>query len=112
MQAKNFLIKAGEFVDVVPPMGYCFATDHITVSGMKVGYMYREEPDEFMDRGWRFFSGTEDQEYVDNPNNLGIYDVNTIANYDKAILPYLDLPIGTELERTNDTDTFQLITED
>jgi hypothetical protein len=40
-----------------------------------------------------------------------IYNVNTIANYDKAIIPYLDHPIGTELERIQDTDEFQIITE-
>ena len=62
--------------------------------------MYREEPSFDEDSGWRFFSGTETQEYVDNPKNLMIYDVNTIANYDHAIIPYLNMPIGAELERT------------
>jgi len=56
-----------------------------------------------------FFSGTEDQEYVDDPNNIMIYDVNTIANYDEAIIPYLHLPIGTELERIEGTNQFQII---
>jgi len=107
MNTKNFKIKAGEFVDLIPSMGGCFATDKITVEGMKVGFMYREEPDDQIDSGWRFFSGTEDQEYVDDHNNTMIYNVNTIANYDKAIIPYLGLPIGTELERINDTDNFK-----
>jgi hypothetical protein len=70
--------------------------------------MYREEPDFAEDSGWRFFSGKEDQEYVDKPENTMIYDVNTIANYDPAIIPYLDMKIGTELER-NDDNTFKLI---
>ncbi len=111
MTTKNFKIKADEFVDLVPQMGGCFATDKITVDGLRVGYMYREEPDEKMDSGWRFFSGTEDQEYVDDPNNTMIYNVNTIANYDRAIIPYLDLPFGTELERIENTDKFEIITE-
>ncbi len=111
MVTKNFKIKAEEFVDLVPPMGSCFATDRITVDGMKIGYMYREESEEQVDSGWQFFSGTEDQEYIDNPNNTMIYNVNTIANYDKAIIPYLDLPFGTELERIEDTDKFQIITK-
>jgi hypothetical protein len=92
-------------------MGACFATDKITVEGMKVGYMYREESEEEMDSGWRFFSGTEDQEYVDDSNNTMIYNVNTIANYDRAIIPYLILPHGTELERIENSDEFQIITE-
>ena len=37
-----------------------------------------------------------------------IYDVNTIVNYDPAIISYLDMEIGTELER-NDDKTFKLI---
>jgi len=111
MTTKNFKIKAHEFVDLVNPMGGCFATDKITVDGMNVGYMYREEPDEPMDSGWRFFSGTENQEYVDDPNNTMIYAVNTIANYDKAIIPYLNLPFGSELERVEGTDKFELIIE-
>lgn len=111
MTTKNFKIRANEFIDLVPPMGSCFATDKITVEGMKVGYMYREEPDEKWDSGWRFFSGTEDQEYVDDPNKTMIYNVNTIANYDRAIIPYLKLPFGTELERIENTDEFQAIPE-
>ena len=81
----------------------------ITVDGELVDYMTREEPQNELDSGWQFFSGTEDQEYIDNPDNSTIYDVNTIANYDPAIIPYLDLPIGTQLERVRGTDKFQII---
>jgi hypothetical protein len=109
MAEKNFKLKAEDFVDLVPPMGGCIATDKITVEGLKVGYMYREEADEELDSGWRFFSGTESQEYVDDPNNSAIYNVNTIANYDREIIPYLNLPYGTELERIDGTDKFQII---
>jgi hypothetical protein len=104
-------MNADEFVDLIPQMCGCFATDKITVERMKVCYLYREEPDEQMDNGWRFFSGTEDQEYVDDPNNTMIYNVNTIANYDRAIIPYLELPFGTELERIENTDEFKIITD-
>lgn len=111
MKEENYKLKANDIVDLIPQMGACFATDMITVDGMKVGYMYREAPDKDIDSGWRFFSGTENQEYVDDPNNTNIYNVNTIANYDNAIIPYLDLPFGTELERIENTDEFQIISE-
>lgn len=71
--------------------------------------MVREEPNNDKDSGWQFFSGTEDQNYIDDPNNSGIYDVSTITNYDKAIIPYLKFPIGTQLERIKGTDQFQII---
>ena len=64
--------------------------------------MYREQPNDPIDSGWRFFAGTESQAYVDDPNNLAIYDVNTIANYDPEIIPLLDAPLGSAFERTVD----------
>ena len=68
--------------------------------------MYREEPDDEVDSGWQFFSGTETQDYIDDARNSAFYDVNTIANYDPAIIPYLNYPIGTELERVGKSDKF------
>src|ERR1041385_1814481 len=95
---KDFKLKVEQIVRLIEPMGGCIATDKITVHGELVDYMVREIPNNDMDSGWQFFSGTEDQDYVDDPNNSSIYDVNTIANYGKAIIPYLNLPIGTQLE--------------
>ena len=38
-----------------------YASDRITKEGFKVGYMYREQPDEGRpDSGWRFLAGNED----------------------------------------------------
>jgi hypothetical protein len=58
--------------------------------------MYREEPDGDWDTGWRFFSGYESDDYVNDPDNLEIYQVNTIANYDPDIIPFLDSPVNVE----------------
>jgi hypothetical protein len=106
---KKFKLKAEQIIQLIEPMGGCIATDKITVDGELVDYMIREEPHDDLDSGWQFFSGTEDQDYIDDSNNSKIYDVNTIANYDRAIIPYLDLPIGTQLERIRGTDRFQII---
>lgn len=106
---QRFKLSANEIRQVITPMGSCFATDHITVDGLPVGYMYREAPDNDIDSGWRFFSGTESQEYVDDPENTSVYDVNTIANYDPAIIPYLDSLEGTQLEREVGTHRFRIV---
>ena len=45
-----------------------------------MGYCYREEPDGGWDSGWRFTAGDESEEYMDDPNNAGIYKLNTICN--------------------------------
>jgi hypothetical protein len=86
--------------------GACFATDHITVEGRKVAFMYRESPDNDIDSGWRFLSGFESDEYMNDPDNHGIYDVNTIANHDPDIIEFLDAPIGTAFEREEGTGAF------
>jgi hypothetical protein len=106
---KKFKLSKDEIKELVTGVGGCLATDRITVDGELVDYMYREESSFDVDSGWRFFSGTEDQEYIDNPDNSAVYDINTIANYDKAIIPYLHLPTGTQLERIRGTDNFQII---
>ena len=54
--------------------------------------MYREEPDNELDSGWRFFSGEELPQYADIPANFSLHDVNTIANYDPDIIEFLDAP--------------------
>ena len=106
---KNFKLKEEQIIQLIEPMGGCIATDKITVQGELVDFMVREESNNDLDSGWQFFSGSEDQDYLDDPNNSAIYDVNTIANYDRAIIPYLDLPFGTQLERILGTDRFQII---
>jgi hypothetical protein len=96
---KNYGLKASQIKELITGMGSCFATDEITVHGKKIGYMYREEPDHAHDSGWRFFAGTESQEYLDNPKNIEMYDVNTVANYDQEIIPLLNSPAGSAFER-------------
>jgi hypothetical protein len=99
MNEHRFKIKPGEIKELVPEMGFCIVSDKITVEGMPVGYMYREAPGDENDSGWRFLSGTETQEYIDNPANSMMFEVNVVANYDPGIIPYLNLPVGTELEK-------------
>ena len=80
----------------------CIATDRILVDGCRVGYMYREEPDGDWDSGWRFTAGDESDEYMDDPNNSGIYALNTVANNDPEIIPFLTSPYGSAFFRDED----------
>ena len=99
---KNYKLQNDDIKKIIELNGGCIATDRITVEGMKIGYMYRENPTYENDSGWRFFEGTEDELYTNNPDNFSIFDLNTICNYDKSIIPYLNKPIGTKLEKNND----------
>jgi hypothetical protein len=96
---KVFKLAASEMQPIATGLGSCIASDHITVKGKKVGYMYRDFPDNEIDSGWRFMSGKESQKHMDDPSNLEIYDVNTIANYDPEIVPFLSAPCGAAFER-------------
>jgi len=104
---KAFKIPGDQIRRLIPNMGSCLASDRITVDGAPVGYMYREQPDNDVDSGWRFFAGDESQEYADTPDNFAIYDVNTICNYDAAIIPFLDAPVGSAFGRVTGTDKFE-----
>jgi len=96
---KQFKISASEIKKLIDIKGSCIASDRITVDGRLVGYMYRESSTNVSDTGWRFFAGDEDASYTSNANNFGIYELNTICNYDNSIIPYLNRPKGTKLER-------------
>lgn len=96
---KNFKLKADEIKAIATGYGSCIASDMITIHGRKVGYMYRDDPSFDTDSGWVFMSGDESQDYIDDQNNLAIYDVNTIANYDPEIVSFLHSAIGSEFER-------------
>lgn len=98
----DFVIKEENLKDLVKDIGYSICSNKITVEGMKVGYMYREEPMDEEDSGWRFLSGTEDEEYIENPDNSKFFGVNAIANHDPAIIPYLSSPYNSEFEREGD----------
>ena len=79
------------------PQG-CFATDRILVDGCRVGYCYKEEPeegDENWDSGWRFTAGDKSDSYMDDPGRSGIYHLNTLCNYNPDIIPLLDSEPGT-----------------
>jgi hypothetical protein len=96
---KRYNLQANELREMIAPMGSCLASDRITVDGMPVGYMYREEPDNEIDSGWRFFAGDESREYADTPDNFALYDVNTIANCDPMIIPLLSTAAPAAFER-------------
>jgi hypothetical protein len=103
MQSKRTKLQASDIKPLKTGLGACMATDRITVEGHPIRFMYRQKPDHQVDSGWRFFSGIgEDDSYINNPDNTHVFDVNTIANYDRSIIPFLDSPIGSVFERTAD----------
>jgi hypothetical protein len=91
-----------------PATGNCVVSNTI-IEGSKVGFMYREEPDDGNDSGWRFLSGTETQQYVNNLKNSKTCDISVVSQLDPSIVSYLHLPFETELERIENTENFHII---
>lgn len=87
-------------------MGYIYAPHSLVKEKKKVRFMYREKPDNDQDSGWRVFSGDEDQSYIDNPDNMGIYSAEEIVKVDPDIQKYLDMPLGTAFEREDSHKDF------
>jgi len=94
---KKFFIPGDKIKRLIESNEGCIASDRITVDGCKVGFMYREEPYQNgnPDSGWRFMAGDEDEEYMNNPKNHSVYQLNTICNYDNEIIPLLSSSQGT-----------------
>ena len=88
------------------PAGGAFATNLVAKERRKIRFMYREHPDNVYDSGWRFFSGTEDQAYVDHPSNLAIYALTTIAEIDPDVVPFLKFPPPCAFEREQEDEPF------
>jgi len=108
MNFKVFKLAKEKIAPIALGRGGCTATDRIVVDGCLVGYMYREPPVNEKDSGWRFFAGDEDDVYMADSRHHGVFDVNTIANYDPEILQFLDAEIGSRLER-QDIGSFKLL---
>lgn len=109
MNEKN--INSEENEPAYQELEYCVVSNKIMLEGQKIGFMYREIPDEPGDSGWRILSGTENQQYLDNPRNSGKYALKTIAEADPTIIPYFPLPVGTDLERIEGNNDFLVYEE-
>jgi hypothetical protein len=46
---------------------------------------------------------------MNDADNHAVYDVNTIANYDPDIIPFLDAPTGSAFERQDESGTFMQV---
>ena len=108
---RDYYVKAEDMKNLLPDWegaDGCIATNRITMEGYKVGYCYWENPDGGWDSGCRFTAGDESEAYMDDPNNAGIYKLNTICNDDPDIISLLNTPAPCAFER-DENGVFQQI---
>ena len=103
---KIYFLPKDQIQRLVSGYGAGLASDMITVDGLPVCFMYREGPRHDHDSGWCFMSGQETDEYANDIENLAYYNINTIVNYDRSIIPLLDAPIGSAFERNSGDEDF------
>ena len=111
-EANHFKIAHAAIRPIATGHGACIASNLITRKGQKVASMYREAPDRSGDSGWRFKSGLESDQDLEDPDGFGIYDVNTIANYDPEIIPYLSAAAESAFEREGGVGPFAAVNFD
>ncbi|MFP6675046.1 MAG: DUF2185 domain-containing protein [Pirellulaceae bacterium] len=106
MSKKTYLLGADEIQPIANGFGDCIASDEITVSGARVELMFRAPPSGEEDSGWRFLADCDPDKFNDDVAGQGVFDVNTIANYDRDIVPLLDTPVGKAYARKGVDGTF------
>lgn len=104
---KKIRLSPDQIKPLATDLGTCIVTDKITVDGLPVRFMYREDPIGKTDSGWRFLAGVETDAYMENANNQGALDVNVVANMDPSIIPFLSAPVGAAFEKVEKDGEFQ-----
>ena len=98
---KEYKLKSEEIIKLIELKGGCIASNKITIDGLQIGYMYRENPSNDSDSGWRFFAGNEDEKYTNNSDNFGIFDLNTKCNNERSIIAYQESESGSSFKEIN-----------
>lgn len=89
----------------------CVATEVITTRQKPVGYAYREKPVSATDSGWRFLSGSESEQYMDQPSHYVTCVLADFAREHPEVVPLLEHPVGSAFARAKAGDAFQAVPE-
>ena len=85
--------------DWIDETKYALVSKRVLEDGELVRFLYREGPDEDADSGWRIFSGDEDEDYVENPDNFRTCPIEKILNMDESLAEVLKYPAPKAFER-------------
>ena len=77
--------------------GSCIVTKSLLNGETKFRWLFREEPLDNIDTGWLAFGDSDNDEYLNDPKNLSVVDLNTLINIEPTILNVYEMPIGTDL---------------
>jgi hypothetical protein len=84
------------------------ATGQVTGPNRRpICFAFRTEPNNDADSGWVFWSGEEDQAYLDNSSNTGLYPLLGFLELDPSLEAILRHPINTAWERDDVSDAWR-----
>jgi hypothetical protein len=87
----------------LPMTEYAVVSRLVATERQKVRWMYREEPTEPADSGWRFFSGDEAENFAEDPENFEFHPLDFVTDLDPSVAPHLEraAPVAFERERAD-----------
>lgn len=74
---------------------------------LPVCFAFREPPNNEADTGWIFWSGQEDQAYIDDSSNTVVCPLSSFLELDPSLRTLMQFPVGTAWERDSPTDEWQ-----
>lgn len=81
-------------LELIKPNG-CIVSREIYEKKANIKWVYRDEPVNETDSGWRIFAKTDDK-------NLIIVDIDTVIKIEPYFEKVKDFPVGTDLELSKD----------
>ena len=93
------------------PVGwYAIVSHKIVKERLPVRFMYREHQGNLpFDSGWRVFSGTEDNEYTNNPENFSFHSLTRLTHYQADVGELFWADIGSVFEKKKERIVFLLL---
>lgn len=90
-------------------IGYITASNEVMKDEKPVCYIYREDPDDSDDSGWRIFSGEESDAYMENYSNFSLYNASTIIEKFPYLSDFLSENYPVSYERASKDQSFDKI---
>lgn len=91
--------------------GLCFVTKKVLEDGAPVGYLYREEPDNDDDSGWRFTANDESDDYINDSANVALVSLGAVLSVDDRFIALLNAPAGSAYAFDHNTQQFKAVEE-
>lgn len=74
---------------------------------LPVCFAFRVTPNNEADSGWVFWSGNEDQAYIDDSSNTVVCPLLSFLELDSSLIDLIKNPLGTAWERDNVEDEWR-----